>query len=549
MASVDSNLEDLMSHLGEFGKYQLLQYLLHVLSGLTAGLHMVSLETIAAVPNFNCTKYIIEPTINDVVELTNCNYINNNNNKTYDCIEWNYDTSYYKSSLGMDWSFVCSNRWKGAIAKSAYMLGVLAGAATLGSMADKYGRKIIFCISGTAQLIIGLIVGLLGVYGDYYSWVIVRFLFGIFGSAGAYIPGFVLTMEMVGPTKRTVCGMMFQMTFAFGIVLVAFWASFIKDSMWLQVTYALHAILLLPHWWIMDESPRWLWAQGRFKEAFKIVKNALVINGSNVKLDINNYIGSNKQSKNPIVNNDLRDNKTYSAIDLLKTPNLRKKFLNVCLNWIACAISYYGLTLSSAKGHGNPYWNLALNALVEVPSYIFASYTMDKLGRRCLSSTFLLIGGMCCILAGFITTFPILISLIGKACIALSFAVIYNYTAELFPTVLRNTAVGIGSMCCRFSGALTPLLLLLDDLNKSIPSTIFGIIALLSGFLTLFLPETAGQQMPETLEDGEKFGIGDTCFTTCLGRKKTDDVYDVALKPMNVNDTEKSSDSDENLKN
>jgi hypothetical protein len=51
--------------------------------------------------------------------------------------------------------------------------------------------------------------------------------------------------------------------------------------------------------------------------------------------------------------------------------------------------------------------------------------------------------------------------MIGKFFIAGSFAIIYNYTAELFPTVVRNTALGIGSMGARLSGALTPLITLL----------------------------------------------------------------------------------------
>jgi len=53
------------------------------------------------------------------------------------------------------------------------------------------------------------------------------------------------------------------------------------------------------------------------------------------------------------------------------------------------------------------------------------------------------------------------IVMMGKFFIAGSFAIIYNYTAELFPTVVRNTALGTGSMGARLSGALTPLITLL----------------------------------------------------------------------------------------
>lgn len=163
---------------------------------------------------------------------------------------------------------------------------------------------------------------------------------------------------------------------------------------------------------------------------------------------------------------------------------------------------------------------------------------MDRTGRRCLVSTFMLIGGICCICATFVpkeeetgAIVTAVIVLLGKACIAASFAVIYNYTAELFPTVVRNTALGIGSMCARLSGALTPLIMLLDFLDPKVPATLFGLVALASGFLSLYLPETVNQPMPESIEDGENFGKHDTCFTTCLGVKTQNrtDSYGVNL--------------------
>jgi len=41
--------------LGDFGKYQLRQFLLNLMSAFTAGLHMMALVTVAAVPDY---KYI-----------------------------------------------------------------------------------------------------------------------------------------------------------------------------------------------------------------------------------------------------------------------------------------------------------------------------------------------------------------------------------------------------------------------------------------------------------------------------------------------------------
>ncbi|XP_043263415.1 organic cation transporter protein [Colletes gigas] len=549
MASVDSNLEELMGQLGEFGKYQGWQFSLHIIGALTAGLHMLTLLTVAAVPphkcnvpgltsvidTFNTTSSTWNSSSSETVPrpIDSCRYLDANET-IRECDSWIYDTRYFESSRGMEWNFVCSQRWMGSVAQSTYMFGVFVGAVTLGSLADKYGRKIIFYVSSVAQLFLGVSVALVN---EYYTFLFLRFLYGIFGSAGAYITGFVLTMELVGPSKRTVCGVMFQLAFAVGFMLVAVWGVLIKDRVWLQIVYGLHSSLLIGHWWLMDESPRWLWAQGRVSEAIAIVQRALRMNGSNVNVDAAKLITEAKIRR---LDREEGNDESYGAMDLFKTPNLRKKTLNVCLNWFANSLVYYGLSLNASNLVGNPFLMMFLSGLVELPSYIFMCFAMDRTGRRCMVCSFMLIGGVCCIVASVVpkgtdlaATMIVVIVLFGKACIAGSFAVIYNYTAELFPTVVRNTALGVGSMCARLSGALTPMIMLLDSLNPKVPAILFGFVALISGFLSLYLPETVNQPMPETIEDGENFGKHDTCFTTtCAGSRKTSATYQVTMSQL-----------------
>lgn len=161
-------------------------------------------------------------------------------------------------------------------------------------------------------------------------------------------------------------------------------------------------------------------------------------------------------------------------------------------------------------------------SLVEIPSYIACILLMDRIGRRAITSSFMIVGGIACIIAVFMvakSTESLATVFIGKLFIAGSFAVIYNYSAELFPTPVRNSAMGLGSMCARLAGAFTPLITLLDSFDPKIPAIVFGVVSLISGIWVMMLPETNGQPMPESIEDGENFGKGDTCFTTCLGRK------------------------------
>lgn len=141
---VDSDLEQLMSHIGDFGTYQLQQSLLH----------MLTLVTVAAVPDHRCEVPGVDengtvalwdspevlasiPLIRDGV-LDSCHLIDPTTNSSVKCNKWVYDNTYYQSSRVIEWNLVCDKRWMGAVAQSAYMFDVFTGAVVLGSMADKY---------------------------------------------------------------------------------------------------------------------------------------------------------------------------------------------------------------------------------------------------------------------------------------------------------------------------------------------------------------------------------------------------------------------------
>ena len=64
-----------------------------------------------------------------------------------------------------------------------------------------------------------------------------------------------------------------------------------------------------------------------------------------------------------------------------------------------------------------------------------------------------------------------LLALVGKFGASAAFGVIYLYTAEVFPTVMRNSGLGLCSICARFGAILSPYI---GDLVRSkvlIPNT------------------------------------------------------------------------------
>ncbi|CAM4570427.1 unnamed protein product [Leuciscus chuanchicus] len=97
---------------------------------------------------------------------------------------------------------------------------------------------------------------------------------------------------------------------------------------------------------------------------------------------------------------------------------------------MAINIGYFGLSLNTANLSGDPFLNCFLFAMTEVPAYIVSTFLLKSCPRRPLLSAFLIIGG------GFLLLLPD--KMAGKFGFTMSFTVVYIYTAELYPTVLRN---------------------------------------------------------------------------------------------------------------
>ena len=77
------------------------------------------------------------------------------------------------------------------------------------------------------------------------------------------------------------------------------------------------------------------------------------------------------------------------------------------------------------------------------------------------------------------------------------------YSAELYPTSIRSTVMGLQGQLARAGSIAAPFILLLGQQMGSatfLPFIIYGATSLLAGMMLMAMPETLGAPMPETME-------------------------------------------------
>ena len=192
---------------------------------------------------------------------------------------------------------------------------------------------------------------------------------------------------------------------------------------------------------------------------------------------------------------------------IFKYPSIRYKFVILNFLWIGTRASFNGISISSKSFPGNFYVNIIILYIIESISYSISGYLIDirKLGRKgtlWLEYTLVIITFL---LLGFLkldTMTSLGLNFIARFCAAGIEVIFYTYTIELYPTPVRSIAFGVNATFGNGGSILAPLLL--EFLPYWFFLLLFAIINALNAFFIVFLPETVGKPMSETIEEMEK---------------------------------------------
>ena len=91
---------------------------------------------------------------------------------------------------------------------------------------------------------------------------------------------------------------------------------------------------------------------------------------------------------------------------------------------------------------------------------------------------------------------------VGKTLTAAMYVCQYVWMPELLSTDIRSIGFGFGSMVARVCGFLVPMVLTLDRLPQNL---VFIVMSFASAISVLFLPETNGKPMTQTIDEAKRF--------------------------------------------
>ncbi|XP_071334549.1 organic cation transporter protein [Trachinotus anak] len=537
------NFDEILHLIGGFGKFQKTLYIWICLPQIFLAFHMLVSVFTGAVPPHLCrstwpsavtpaaTNFSFltapdgQPDLSCSVPLNHSSAVSlGDRHPTGSCQGgWEYSTHTFQSTIVTEWDLVCDSASLNNMGSSIYMFGLLVGAVVFGSLADKYGRRIIILINLAIQAVFGVGVAFAP---NFYVYTALRFMVGT-SISGVIMNAFVLGTEWTGSKQRMLAGIITDYFFGFGYILLAGVAYLIRDWRKLQLAISAPGFLFIFYIWVLPKSARWLMANDRKEEAWELIRRAAQMNGKPLTKDL-------EMSEIYKIEEKTEVKKKHSFIDLVRTPKMRKQSLIVFYLWFVNVLVYYGLSLNISDFGMNIYLTQLIFGLVEMPARTITLFTLNR-SRKISQLAFLAVGGTACLLTIFIpsdlSVIKTVLAMIGKFGITASLSIIYVYSAEVFPTVIRQNGIGIGSMCARTGGVLAPMMYLLRSISPQAPMVLCGLCPLLGSALTLLLPETANKPLPDTIEDIEGTSLSEEDGGVKLV------VFDTSLRNTNVGST------------
>ncbi|KAM3958524.1 solute carrier family 22 member 3 [Aphomia sociella] len=478
-ATADINTEDdyIDKSIGAFGMWQAIICLICMAARVIAMWNVEAILFLTPATEFRCVKTKEE----QLEEITNSTCEKN-------CLVYEYENDVFDLNLITEFELICDKSWLGSFTQTILMFGMLIGVLITGWISDRFGRQISILLCGVISVIMTIASSFAT---DFWVFTVLRFSVGM-GCGGLFTTTVVIIMETVGSKHKefaagvgVICDGVAQSILSVFAYYSSTWNKFI-------LLIGLFSFLILIAIGFIPETPRWLMANRQSDKAIKLLTRIAKFNRLSTENIKDNVLKSLKD-----IEEKQKERVKVFFVDLFKTKELALMTMNCIIIWIICGISYFGINqYLTIIGSENLNMLVIISGIVQVPGTIIGMIVNKYIGRKISSFvSFVTIGVSMAILI-FIPSS--VLGLIGLTAATTLYTVICVQIAELYPTPLRNMALGVVAAGAKIGAMISPFIVNIHP--NWVPSSIFAILPFIAAVVSLTLPETKGVKLKDTID-------------------------------------------------
>lgn len=376
---------------------------------------------------------------------------------------------------------------------SAGFVGMFLGAAISGRLADRYGRRLIF----QATLVLFSVGAVLSALAPTFETLLAARVVAGLGLGGELPVVATLVSEFSPRAQRGRMIVLLESFWAYGTLAAGLVALFVLPQFGWRGAFVVAALPALYVAYLrsaLPESPRYLAERGRGAEADAIVRRVERAGGGAL-LTLGAAVAPPRSGRTNIAG--------------LWSRGYARRTAMLWILWFGITFTYYGIflyvpSLLAARGLSEVRSNefFFLSTIAQIPGYFSAAWLVERWGRKPTLITYLLGTAAAAFLFGNSGTgtdafiYAALLSFFNLG----AWAIVYTYSPELYPTVIRATGAGIAAAVGRIGGIIGPFLtpVLVPTLGQAGVFAMFMLLLVVTAInVWLLAEETKGRSLEE----------------------------------------------------
>ncbi|AKN31661.1 membrane protein [Clostridium carboxidivorans P7] len=377
---------------------------------------------------------------------------------------------------------------------AAGYLGQAVGALIFGVVAERFGR--IFSIKGSIFLM--SVVGIACMFaGNYNILFALRFLQGV-GLGGEVPIAATYINELSRAQGRGKFFMVYEMIFPISLMITAQIGAVVVPSLgwkWMFLLGGAIGLVMLPLFFMLRESPRWLIGKGKFDEAERVIEEMEASTDKRLPVNMTNINKPAKKADWKELFSPFYRWRTLVVWGLWFSAYFISNGLN---NWLPSLYkTVYKLPLSESLHAAS------LTNVIQVVMVLACAFLIDKIGRKRWATVAFLIAG-CLLLVLFLTGAKSARSVmyLGSSAYGVIGSItvlLYLYTPEIYPTRMRAIGTAFATTWLRLASAIGPMIIgiVLDAKGISYVFVGFAIICIIGSVIATRMIETREKVLEE----------------------------------------------------